>query len=328
MKNRNALKIILILVFHSLLIVGCQKSKIDNEAELEKISNEVRASLEGEIVFNDYHSGIRKSVAKSGGSGILLYSNGTALNGLKWSPDGSKVAFTDGSNSWDLVICNHAGVIEHKWGIGSPFDGFRGISWSPDGNTIAALSKNGNTIIYIEIDSGKLTNTELVTRPGYFYSSIDWWPEGNKIAIAECSSVGYVGGGKNIWMLEAYENDPQKDPNSLLVTNSDPLLSQINYMDWSMDGSKLVYSEHSAYSPIYVVNSDETGNQEIILKSSDASKKLYGFAPCWMANSTQIIYTGVTGVSGSTLIFGLFVTDINGSYKVDLNIPGEYPDCY
>jgi len=326
MKNRIAFRMVIIQLLLSLLLVGCQKDKVDNGAELEKLSKEIRASLDGEIVFARSTS-IYKGSA-SGGSSIF-YANGTALNGLKWSPDGSKVAFTDGSNGWFLVICNNVGVLVYKWGLGSPFNGFRGITWSPDGNTIAALSNIGNAISYVEVATGKTITTELVLRPGFFYTSIAWSPEGNKIAISESRSYyGNSDANKYIWMLEPFKNDPQSDSNNLLVKNNDPMLLSIDYMDWSMDGSKLVYSGPDYFSHLYFVNSDGTGNHEIILSGSELYKKISGNAPCWMSNNTQIIYAGVAGVYGSTLIPGLFVTDINGSFNVDLNIQGNVPDCY
>lgn len=328
MKKRNTLRFPKVLLLLALFTVSCEKATDDTGKDLDKISKEVRASLEGEIVFYKLPS-IFKSSAKTGGSGSLIGSDASGQNGLKWSPDGSKIAYIKNSSfNWYLVICSKDGVPEHEWVLGNPFNGFRGITWSPDGNTIAALSTNGSEINYIEIATGKLTTVELVMRPGYFYSSIAWWPKGNKIAVAECrSSYGNSDGNKYIWMLEAFENDPTKNPGSLLLINNDPLITSIEYQDWSVDGTKLVYSGFGT-GPVYVVHSDGTGNHQIITKHPFENKGVYGFAPCWMTNNNQIIFVGVTGVSGSTLIFGLFVTDINGSFNIDLNIPGQYPDCY
>jgi hypothetical protein len=61
----------------------------------------------------------------------------------------------------------------------------------------------------------------------------------------------------------------------------------------------------------------------------DAFEKetVLGFAPCWMSNGEQIIYTGPTGAEGSNLIFGLFVTDFEGTYRVDIQIKGKESDC-
>ena len=128
-------------------------------------------------------------------------------------------------------------------------------------------------------------------------------------------------------MLEPYKNDPHLAPNYLLVKNSDTSMMSINYLDWSMDGTMLTYSGYGTGS-IYIVNFDGTGNQKIITKPPFENKMVYGFAPCWMSNNKQIIFVGVKGVSGSTLILGLFVTDIDGTYNIDINITGLYPDCY
>ena len=46
-----------------------------------------------------------------------------------------------------------------------------------------------------------------------------------------------------------------------------------------------------------------------------------------MSNGEQIIYTGPTGAEGSNLILGLFVTDFEGTYNVDIQIKGKESDC-
>lgn len=328
MKLLNLSNVLLLLTLFS---VGCEMTGNDTDEERDKISREVKTSLEGEILFSKDNS-IYKTTAKSGGLGILIST--LAYNGVrqKWSPDGSMFAYiriTAIENDRYLVICNKDGVRLHEWLFGTynTLISLRDITWSPDGKTIAVLASN--KIIYIDVAMGKLTTTQLYPNPGFTFWSAAWWPKGNKIAISE-GREGLLfseDGNQYIWMLEAYGNDPHKDPTNLLVKNSDPSMLSINYLDWSKDGKMLTYSGYSKGS-IYIVNSDGTGNQKIISKHPFENKTVYGFAPCWMSNNKQIIFVGVTGVSGSTLVLGLFVTDINGTYNIDINIPGLYPDCY
>jgi Tol biopolymer transport system component len=168
---------------------------------------------------------------------------------------------------------------------------------------------------------------ELKAGAGEYYISAAWKPASNKIAISLRIGDAWSGNIVNsIWLFDAFGNDPREYQENLLVTTS--VTGTIEYMDWSIDGSMLAYSEGNVYSRIYVVNSDGTGNQEIILKDLYKDDELRGYAPSWAPGNKQIVFTGITGVSGTTLIPGLFVTETNGSYLVDIKTPGELPDWH
>lgn len=319
-----------LLLLICLFSFGCEKSA-NTDQERDEISQEVRKSLEGEILFSRINS-IYKVTAKSGGTGTLIGTKNYEPVGQKWSPDGSKMAyikFIELGNDCFLVITDQNGINQHEWLLGtfSSLSPLRDLTWSPDGTTIAVLSNN--KIIYVKIVSGNLTTYQLVPKPGFGFSSLAWWPKGNKIAVSEGreSLFSSEDGNQYIWMLEAYEKDPHQAPSQLLVKNTDPSILTIEYLDWSMDGTMLTYSG-SGTGSIYIVQSDGTGNQKITSKHPFEHYAVHGFAPCWMSNNEQIIYVGVSGVSGSSLILGLFVTDIHGTYNVDLQITGLYPDCY
>lgn len=319
-----------VLLLITLFFFGCEKSS-NTDQEREEISQEVRKLLVGEILFSKNNS-IFKATAKSGGPGKLMGTKVYEGVRQKWSSDGSRIAYikiTELVNDCFLVISDNNGMIQHEWLLGtfSSLSSLSDLTWSPDGTTIAVLASN--KIIYVNVASGNLTTTHLIPTPGFAFSSLAWWPKGNKIAISEGRWHLYSSedGNQNIWMLEAYEKDPHKAPSHLLVTNSDPSLTNIKHLDWSMDGTMLTYSG-SGTGSIYIVHSDGTGNQEITVKHPFEGKAVRGFAPCWMSNNKQIIYIGITGSSGWTLNLGLFVTDIHGTYNVDINISGLYPDCY
>lgn len=317
-----------VLLLITLFSFGCEKSS-NTDQKREEISQEVRASLDGEILFSMNNS-IFKATAKSGGSGTLMGTKVYESVRQKWSSDGSRIAYikiTELVNDCFLVISDKNGMIQHEWLLGtfSSLSPLQDLTWSPDGTTIALLASN--KIIYIKVASGNLTTYQLVPTTGFAFSSVAWCPKGNKIAISEGRWHLYSSedGNQYIWMLEAYEKDPHKAPSHLLVTNSDPSMTNIRHLDWSMDGTMLAYSG-SGTGSIYIVHSDGTGNQEITVKHPFEGKAVYGFAPCWMSNNKQIIYVGMKGDWTTNL--GLFVTDIQGTYNVDINISGLYPDCY
>ena len=316
------------LFYLVLFIEGCDKgTEKSDELEKSKKSQEIRASLDGDIVFINKNLEIEKAEAKAGGLKTMIGSQSVNIIGPKWSPAGTKVAFIKQKGdplqvqNWFLSIVSAEGVEQHEWLMG-PSDQMliKAITWSPDGNIIAILTEN--KILYITAGTGEYTETSLLSGDES-YRSIAWWPGGNKIAVSATKwSLG--GSLSSIWLFKTYENNPPKSQENLLLSSA----GSIEYMDWSRDGSKLAYSGSDYYSSIYVINSDGSDNMEIILMGLYKDEEVRGIFPCWSSNNEQIIYAGATGVKGSTLIPGLFVTDIFGSYKVNISIAGEFPDWF
>ncbi len=325
-----------------LVIVNCSRG--DNEEDLEQAkirrSKEVRDSLTGEIIFynKSLSPGVRKVQAKNGGTGTEIAPDALKSIGPKWSQDGSEIAFirlkatSPGQiSNWYLVTTTKEGNVKNEWLLGSSDQiDIETLTWSPDGFFIAVLCAN-NKILYVETSTGVIEETLLTAGTGENYTSIAWWPEGNKIAISSTSgSYGNI--GNSIWLFDAFDNNPQKATNNLLVSWQLPgqtlMPASVRYMDWSPDGSMLAYSDEGGSEHIFIIDYDGTDNREIILKDLYKDEEVRGFAPSWALNSRQIVFTGITGMSGSTLISGMFVTNINGSYLVDIDIPGELPDWH
>ena len=319
-----------IILFQALILTSCDKGSNDQdqiELEKSKKSQEIRASLDGEIVIINKNLEIEKAEAKTGGLKTIIGSHSVNIIGPKWSPEGTNVAFVKQKGeplqiqNWFLSIVSAEGVEQHEWLLG-PADQMliKAITWSPDGKIIAVLTEN--KILYVNAETGEETETSLLSGDES-YRSIAWWPGGDKIAVS--ASKGGLGGNvSSIWLFTTYENNPPKTQENLLLSSG----GNIEYMDWSRDGSKLAYSGSDYYSSIYVVNSDGSDNMEVILKGLYKDEEVRGIVPCWSSNNEQIIYAGITGVAGSTLIPGLFVTDIYGSYKVNISLAGEFPDWF
>jgi hypothetical protein len=277
--------------------------------------------LNGEIIYVSDNNDIHKK--KLGGQDILLGKN--SQNQPKWSADGTRIACltmesSDGASLRGLKIYGKDGnelndfLLNPNTNLGI----LKGLSWSPDSKSIAVLATNG--IYYVNATSGEINAVKMTVNPGFTYAAIAWNPSDNKIAIAENYSsfwerkeVNY-----NIWIFDAYSTHPHDNPGSLKYYDKNEPISTVSYLDWSSDGSKLVYSGSSTYDYMYIINADGSGNRKI---------KARGMAPCWMSNNRQIIYTGVTNVENTRLILGLFVTDMDDSYEIDLNIKGMWPDC-
>jgi Tol biopolymer transport system component len=332
----------LIFLLSILVIVKCTRGNDEEDIEQAKIkrSREVRDSLTGEIIFynKSLSPGVRKVLAKNGGTGTEIAPDALTSMSPEWSHDGSKISFIRLKSaspgqiaSWFLTTVTREGTEQHEWYLGSSDQiEIKTLTWSPDGSGIAILC-NYNKILYVETGTGAIEETQLTAGVGENYTSIAWWPKGNKIAISSTSgSYGNI--GNSIWLFDSFDNNPQKETANLLVSwqlpGQTPMPASVRYMDWSPDGTMLAYSDEGGSEHIFIIDHDGTDNREIFLKDLYKDEEVRGFAPSWALNSKQIVFTGVTGMSGSTLIFGMFVTDINGSYLVDIGIPGELPDWH
>ena len=306
------------------------KSKGDREKE--QISKEVIENLEGAIIYRDDNYGLYKKIP--GSSNVKLSSQ--CYSSPKFSNDGSLIAYIGIEpalvSEFNLKICDTNGNEKYSWLLGRSDEmhgSFRGITWSPDANYIAVL-KDYNEVIYVDVSSGEMLIVKLVNTEGYFFSAIAWNPINNKIALAETYSDFFYRKDEinsNIWMIEAFSKDPHEGQNKPIYSTKGSPIITISHLDWSPDGSMLVYSEDD-FGSIFTINSDGSNNQEIILKGVYEGESIYGYAPCWMSNNEQIIFYGSKAVKLWTMYNGLFVTDINGSYKVDLDIAGWFPDCF
>lgn len=311
MKTTLAFYFYLMLFFISLIYAGCSKDEDNAEKDTEDICKEIRADLTGDIVFINKSNHVMKTTFQ--GSSFKL---GNSTLPPKWSPEGNLIAFIENDNENTIVkIFNKNGNEENSWLLMPSIqsDGINPLTWSPDGTTIAILNRLSE-IIYLNVSNGEKTMTQIGQEETSI-RSIAWCPRNNKIAIAQYLGVN----SKSIFMINAFEDNPNKE---LLVTTED----FVEYMDWNTDGSKLVYSGFG-YGSVYTINFNGTENQKIITKGIFEKEPVFGFAPCWMSNGNQIIYVGITGIEGSTLIPGLFVTETEGAYNVNLEIEGTKPDC-
>lgn len=132
--------------------------------------------------------------------------------------------------------------------------------WSPDGKTLAFLSRrNGSNQIYL-LRSGKISVlTSSPTSVGVFF----WAPDGKTIAYIAQASLpelekrkqesgddAIVAGEKKtvnqIWLIQVQDQHV-----SLL-----PIQRHVLSMDWSPDGSKIVYSAQKTASGAEIFHSD------------------------------------------------------------------------
>src|SRR6266851_2053222 len=179
--------------------------------------------------------------------------------GPKWSPDGSRIAFTGSTDpsapySWDsipeVLVLNLAdGSITN---LTDPATGW-GPVWSPDGGKIAFLSgRDGAVELYVMEASG--ANPTRVTQDVGFTGTFGWSPDGGRLAFASDAdgAVTRVAAGTG-GVQPAWSPDGQR----LIFTSTIPFI----YTGICYFGS----GAHNAddfcvpVSGTYLVNADGTG---------------------------------------------------------------------
>ncbi|MFH1893638.1 MAG: protein kinase [Candidatus Zixiibacteriota bacterium] len=169
-----------------------------------------------------------------------------------WSPDGKWIAFTRYNHHGQADLCvipSDGGEIRqlvasaYPWRkifIGRP-------AWSPDGKLIAYPTPEENgagTICVIRLEGG---NPEIVARfePGVLAKCVTWSPDGKKLAYASAEAdykldVG-MGSGVNgdIWILRL-------DTKESVRLRTGMSLKDVDDIDWSLDGEKIVFSAYWA----------------------------------------------------------------------------------
>jgi len=195
------------------------------------------------------------TVSVAGGEAELIQPTTSDYRGYdktSWSPDGKWIAFTRYNHSGlaDLcVIPSDGGEVRqlvasaYPWRkifIGRP-------AWSPDGNLIAYPTpeeEGAGTIFVIPLEGG---NPEIVAKsePGVVSKCVTWLPDGKKLAYASAKAsykldVG-MGSGVNgdIWILRL-------DTKESVRLSTDLSLKDVDDIDWSPDGEKIVFSAYWA----------------------------------------------------------------------------------
>jgi Tol biopolymer transport system component len=197
---------------------------------------------------------------------------------VRWSPDGSRMAFRLLLDAPGIYVMNRDGTgltrltdlpepaWQRDWGQPTR-DGF---AWSPDGTRIGFTSPVGtdgpggsksSSLYVVDTRDGRLTVLTGPNAIGGAFPPIEWSPDGSRIAFART------------------RGPLRHSTNSLVVMDADgtdeALLVQVEFADlgplaWSPDGSRIAFMRSSAMEGnedgaggMWVVNPDGTDLRQI-----------------------------------------------------------------
>jgi TolB protein len=221
--------------------------------------------------------------------------------GMRWSPDGTKIAYTDWRNPTSaLYVMNADGTGATQLTAG------RGVSdsapeWSPDGHAIAFLRQDHRSRVSVGIYRVNADGREERRLTRYGVGQLAWSRDGRKVVFVtgrdgdfELFVVNADGTGEH----RLTRND---------VRDNEPV--------WSPDGRKIAYVSDSQLN---VMNANGTGQRRLTFNGGRI------VAPSWSPDGRRIVFERRLGWQddadrytctgcGQALVFEVWVINADGS---------------
>jgi dipeptidyl aminopeptidase/acylaminoacyl peptidase len=215
---------------------------------------------------------------------------GVRINGVDWSPDGSRIAyslqqsrgFTGTEPTWTMdasvagihVLDLRTGRTTQITPCAPPTCGFQGtLDWSPDGSTIAFTQASGfGDVWLVDADGSHPRRLDTGSLPA---QDPAWSPDGRRILFSS---------GTSLYTIDADKGQPQPvDLASALVPG---IGAGLHWPAWSPDGSHIAFVE-STRGPngrLWIAETDGSGARAVTALGSDQEFS----APSWSLDGSTI----------------------------------------
>ena len=196
-----------------------------------------------------------------GGPDTELVAKANDAPGVSYSPDGTRLAYVPGGDPSAIVVASADGSDAHE--VGQDLGGdAQGVSWAPDSSRLAVLvwptDGSGSHVRILDLATGAVS--DLPRGDGYTWTRLAWSSDGSEIALD--GEVLKPDATPGLFLLPV-------DGGALVSLKADV---STEYMDWSPDGSQLVFSirnrpwtaDRADYGwDIAIINEDGSGFRQL-----------------------------------------------------------------
>jgi TolB protein len=239
-----------------------------------------------------------------------------------WSPDGSRIAFDDGSiiafRDWlnqqghiYIVNTDGTGLTQVTGGQGAEFT----PAWSPDGTHLAftGIGEDGLPpgIFILDLATGAKHPVTANPYAGYVDKEPDYSPDGTRIVFVRDRRLIEAGGSRDEEALFVVNVDGTK------LRRLTPWDAAVGTPSWSPDGSTIVFRKgivgRAPVLPrLFAIGPDGTGMKPLTAAGVGA------FWPSWSPDGTRIVFTRYAGSKGQ---FELYAMDPDGGNLTPVTSP-------
>jgi len=253
-------------------------------ATLTPVPTQASASFHGTMAFSSTRQTSNPQIFVAtgpGGQGLLRLTFDTGSDTFaRWSPDGTRIAFTSNRDgNYEIYVMNADGSnVKNLTNTPAASDQFP--TWSPDGQSIVfKTDRDGNAEIYRMQQDGS-SPTNLTNSP----TSADTYPYWANLGgfVTPKPAILFTSdrsGSNNVWSM----NTDGSSPVNLTLSPSSNYAAVA-----SLDGKIAFTSERDGNAEIYIMNGDGTGQSNLTLNNV-ATDGYPAFSPdgAWITFTTN-----------------------------------------